>query len=116
MIAYGRRRPPLAPPARTMGRTGSTHGETAVITPARKAIPSRTVMYRLFGLGRGVGCYGFEYRATRCCSWLAPPPPAFLCRGLRFRAVLRALGGRRLRLLSLGRSGGLPFALAASLS
>ena len=43
-IAYGRRRPPLAPPARTMGRTGSTHGETAVITPARNAIPSRTTI------------------------------------------------------------------------
>ena len=42
MIANGRRRPPLAPPARTMGRTGSTHGEIAVITPARNAIPSRT--------------------------------------------------------------------------
>ena len=36
------RRPPLAPPASTIGSTGSTHGETAVIEPATKAIPSRT--------------------------------------------------------------------------
>ena len=39
-IAYGRRRPPAAPPASTIGSTGSTHGETAVITPATKPIPS----------------------------------------------------------------------------
>jgi hypothetical protein len=38
MIAYGRRRPPLAPPAKRIGSTGNTHGETAVTIPAPKAI------------------------------------------------------------------------------
>ena len=33
---------PVAAPASTIGSTGSTHGEMAVIRPARKAIPSRT--------------------------------------------------------------------------
>src|SRR5919109_2339919 len=41
MIPYGRR--PEAPPASRMGRTGRTHGEIAVISPARKAIPSSTI-------------------------------------------------------------------------
>ncbi len=44
-MAYGRPRlPPEAPPAKMIGSTGSTHGEIAVITPARKPIPSRTTM------------------------------------------------------------------------
>jgi hypothetical protein len=42
MIAYGRRPLPVAPPARTIGSTGRTQGEIAVMMPARKAIPSRT--------------------------------------------------------------------------
>src|SRR5262249_37418355 len=41
-IARGRRRPPLAEPARRIGSTGSTHGEIAVTTPATNPIPSRT--------------------------------------------------------------------------
>ena len=35
-IAYGRRRPPVAPPASRIGSTGSTHGESAVITPGQE--------------------------------------------------------------------------------
>lgn len=35
-IPSGRRRPPDAPPASTIGRTGRTHGETAVAAPATK--------------------------------------------------------------------------------
>ncbi len=42
MIAYGRRRLPLAPPASTIGSTGRTHGEIAVISPATKANPIAT--------------------------------------------------------------------------
>jgi hypothetical protein len=38
MIAYGRRLPPLAPPANRIGSTGNTHGEIAVTIPAPKAI------------------------------------------------------------------------------
>jgi hypothetical protein len=37
MTRYGRRRSPSAPVARTIGRMGSTHGETAVTSPATKA-------------------------------------------------------------------------------
>jgi hypothetical protein len=33
---------PEAPPARSTGSTGSTHGEMAVISPATKPIPRRT--------------------------------------------------------------------------
>ena len=44
MIANGRRPEPLAPPASTIGSTGRMHGDTAVITPARKPIPSRTTI------------------------------------------------------------------------
>src|SRR5262249_40419646 len=43
MIAYGRRLPPAAPPASTIGSTGRTHGETAVITPATNPISSRRI-------------------------------------------------------------------------
>jgi hypothetical protein len=43
MIAYGRRFVSLvAPPPRTIGSTGSTQGEIAVTTPARKPIPRRS--------------------------------------------------------------------------
>ena len=42
MIANGLRRPPVAPPAKTIGRTGSTHGEIAVMKPAARPIPIRT--------------------------------------------------------------------------
>src|SRR5690348_519527 len=41
MIAYGLRRPPVAPPAKRIGSTGNTHGEIAVTMPAAKAIGSR---------------------------------------------------------------------------
>ena len=41
-IANGRRSPPAAPPAKTIGSTGSTHGLIAVTIPATKAIPTRT--------------------------------------------------------------------------
>jgi hypothetical protein len=42
-MANGRRRSVLvALPASRIGKTGSTHGEIAVMTPARKAIPRRT--------------------------------------------------------------------------
>ena len=51
-IAYGRRPPPDAPPARTIGSTGSTHGETAVITPAKKLIPSRRITSGLLRVRR----------------------------------------------------------------
>jgi hypothetical protein len=45
MIANGRHLlPPATLPANRTGRTGSTHGEIAVITPARKAMPSRTTI------------------------------------------------------------------------
>jgi hypothetical protein len=43
MITYGRLRSVLdALPARMSGNTGSMHGESAVITPATNATPSRT--------------------------------------------------------------------------
>ena len=42
MIANGRRAVPLAPPASTIGSTGRMHGDTAVMTPARNPMPSRT--------------------------------------------------------------------------
>src|SRR5262245_1244276 len=55
-IANGRRRPPVADPASTIGRTGSTHGDTAVITPARKPMPTRTAIARRQGYaGNGYG-------------------------------------------------------------
>ena len=38
-IASGRR--PVAPPARTIGSTGSTHGESAVTIPATNPIAIR---------------------------------------------------------------------------
>jgi hypothetical protein len=38
MIAWGRRPPPLALPAKTIGSTGYAHGEIAVIAPTRKAV------------------------------------------------------------------------------
>jgi hypothetical protein len=38
-IAYGRRRSPVAPPAKTMGSTGRTQGEIAVTMPATNATP-----------------------------------------------------------------------------
>ena len=38
MIACGRRRPPLALPAKTIGSTGYAHGEMAVIAPTRNAV------------------------------------------------------------------------------
>jgi hypothetical protein len=41
-IAYGLRFPPVAPPASTIGNTGSTQGETAVTTPATKATARRS--------------------------------------------------------------------------
>ena len=37
MIANGLRRPPVAPPAKTIGSTGSTHGEIAVMKPGGEA-------------------------------------------------------------------------------
>jgi hypothetical protein len=56
MIAYGRRLPPEAPPARTIGSTGSTQGETAVMTPAKKLIPSRSTTSALLRVRpRGAG-------------------------------------------------------------
>ena len=45
MIAYGRRRPPAAPPASRIGSTGRTHGEIAVTTPARKPIRRSSTIY-----------------------------------------------------------------------
>jgi hypothetical protein len=43
MITYGRLRSVLdALPARMSGNTGSMHGDSAVITPATNATPSRT--------------------------------------------------------------------------
>jgi hypothetical protein len=44
MIANGFLRPPVAPPAKTIGSTGSTHGEMAVMNPAARPIPIRTSM------------------------------------------------------------------------
>jgi len=41
MIANGRRRPPLAEPAKMSGSTGRTQGEIDVMMPARNPIPSR---------------------------------------------------------------------------
>src|SRR5581483_5391124 len=49
-IANGRRRPPLAPPASTIGSTGRTQGEIAVIRPATNASATATASMRpLFG-------------------------------------------------------------------
>ena len=42
-IAKGRRGPPEALPAKTIGRTGRTHGLIAVTMPATKAMPTRTI-------------------------------------------------------------------------
>ncbi len=42
MIANGFRRLPVAPPAKMIGSTGSTHGEMAVMNPAARPIPIRT--------------------------------------------------------------------------
>ena len=42
MIRSGRR--PLAPPASTIGRTGRTHGDSAVTSPATKPTPSSTTI------------------------------------------------------------------------
>ena len=42
-IAYGRRVPPAAPPASTIGSTGNTHGDTAVITPATNPMASSRI-------------------------------------------------------------------------
>jgi hypothetical protein len=47
MIANGFLRPPVAPPANTIGRTGSTQGEIAVMNPAASPIPIRTSIRRL---------------------------------------------------------------------
>ena len=44
-IANARRRPPaVTPEAMTAGRTGRTHGETMVSSPATNPIASRTAM------------------------------------------------------------------------
>jgi hypothetical protein len=44
-IARGRQRPPpTAHPAGRIGSTGRTHGEMAVIRPARNPTPTRTAM------------------------------------------------------------------------
>ena len=43
-IANGFLRPPVAPPAKMIGRTGSTHGEMAVMNPAARPMPIRTSM------------------------------------------------------------------------
>src|SRR3954453_3394899 len=43
-IPSGRRRPPVAPADRTTGRTGSTHGETAVAAPASSAKSASSAM------------------------------------------------------------------------
>jgi hypothetical protein len=43
MIAYGRRPPPVAPPAKRMGSTGRTQGEIAVTKPAANPTRSRTI-------------------------------------------------------------------------
>src|SRR3954463_16470686 len=40
----GRRRPPVAPADNTTGRTGSTHGETAVAAPATSAKRTSSAM------------------------------------------------------------------------
>jgi hypothetical protein len=42
MIANGLRRLPVAPPAKMIGRTGSTHGEIAVMKPAARPMPIST--------------------------------------------------------------------------
>ena len=44
MIANGFRRPPVAPPAKTIGSTGSTQGEMAVMNPAARPMPISTSM------------------------------------------------------------------------
>jgi hypothetical protein len=44
-IAYGRRRPPVPPPARRIGSTGRMHGVRTVTRPATNAIGrSRTIL------------------------------------------------------------------------
>ena len=61
MIAYGRQRLSLAAlPASRSGSTGSTQGESAVMTPARKAIPRRTSTRREYEAKR---LRGAELRA-----------------------------------------------------
>src|SRR5262249_38399009 len=58
MIAYGRRRLPPTPLPSTIGRTGKTHGEIAVISPATKASGIATTTIRpLFGRVCLLGCY-----------------------------------------------------------
>src|SRR5438046_149845 len=54
-IPSGRRRPPVAPAASTTGRTGSTHGESAVAAPAISAkSASSTMRIAVFYAARGV--------------------------------------------------------------
>src|SRR6476619_1213958 len=43
-IPSGRRRPPVAPAASTTGRTGSTHGDSAVAAPAMSANSASSTM------------------------------------------------------------------------
>src|SRR5262245_63632674 len=60
MIAYGLRRLPPTPLPSTIGRTGKTQGEIAVISPATKASGIATTTIRpLFGRVCLLGCYRF---------------------------------------------------------
>src|SRR5262245_44548750 len=92
-IASGRRRPPVADPASTIGRTGSTHGDTAVITPARKPMPTRTAIARRQGYaGSGYGRLNESgFRRLRQLGRLAAVRLVLACRGT---LLLRRCVGR----------------------
>ena len=97
MIAYGRRRFSPTPPPSTIGRTGSTHGETAVISPATKAKTIARDHRWLFGLGGRLGCYSSVVVRSSSASAgglgrrlpLATPAPTAAGMCLRGREVVR---------------------------